>query len=149
MTGGRVQREQPRIDRGQENTLSAGTVNVTIVRPECHAAVHQSLGIMRMQIDPWIEAPYLFSGLRVEREDTIEGRAQKHCSANNDRCGFKRAFGTTVAAIGNITGVQFPCLLQLNDIGLVNLIQPRIAASSRVTSIRGPITGSGVVGFVG
>ena len=145
LAGRRIQREQPCIDRGEENPLTAGAnVGGLGIRPKCHAPIHQTLGVMLTQVDLGVEIPSLPTGFRIEREHAIEGSGEIHRAGYHDWRGLEFAFRSAVGSVGNVPGMNFPCRFELGDIGRVDPVQRRIAASSGIARVGRPISdGSG------
>ena len=127
----RIESEEARIDRRQENAPTAGlTLGSADIGPERHATVDETLGIWPMQVDFRIKAPFLSTPLRVERDDTIEWRRQIHHAICDNRRRLELAFAAVTATVGNIPGVVFPDELQLRDIAAIDLAQRRVAAAT-------------------
>jgi hypothetical protein len=135
-----IEGEQPRVDgRQKDPPVASIALGFCGIDPQGDAAVDETFGISRVQIDLRIKAPLLTPGLRVESDDAIERGGRIHRAADDDGGRLEFALAAIIAAVGNIAGVVFPGDLQVRNIVPVDLAQRRIAAAAGIAAVIGPL----------
>ena len=93
----------------------------------------------RIGVQLWIKVPFLFTGGRVEREQTLVRRTQvKHIADFNWRH-FVGQF-TRIVRHFQVAGTEYPGFLQVLNVVRVDLLQRGVALTFLVTAISWPVT---------
>ena len=85
-----------------------------------------------------IEVPFLFTGGRVEREQTLVRRTQVEHVADFNRRDFVGQLARIVRHL-HIAGTEYPGFFQVLHVVRVDLLQRRVALTFLVTTIRRPV----------
>src|SRR5439155_25680944 len=92
LPGRLVERDQPRVDRADENAPPARIVFATLRIHPCRNAARGDFGVVLRAVHFGIEYPALLAARRVERDDLIERSAQVQRALNEDWRRLKRGF---------------------------------------------------------
>ena len=92
----------------------------------------------RVGVQLRIEVPFLFTGGRVEREQTLVRRTQVEHIADFNRRDFVGQFTRIVRHL-QVAGTEYPGFLQVFNVVRVDLLQRRVALTFLVTAIRRPV----------
>lgn len=142
----RVDRHQTRILRGFENPPTARLSLVTSgVEPGRHAAVHQPVSVVSIQIDLRIVRPALLAGFGVQGDHAIERHREVKRAIDENRRGFEAAPLPPISPLGNVARVIDLRNLELRHVLALDLSRRRIPHPTRIVSVRGPLRSVGIL----
>src|SRR6266568_3911146 len=91
-----------------------------------------------LQIDAWIEFPYLRSGLRVKCDDMVVGRTQEELSVGQDGRGFESRLADHARRLIQRARPIRPRDFQLRHVRAIDLRRRRVASAAGIVPVRGP-----------
>src|SRR5262249_50691298 len=83
-----IERDQPRVERAEEDAARTGAVRVRAA-PVSRAAIDHHVAEAPALVYFWIETPEFPSGFWVESDGAVEGRGEDQAAFDQDRRGFK------------------------------------------------------------
>src|SRR2546422_1366736 len=139
LTAARIQGDQPRIQRGKEDSAPAHRRRSgSLVLPRRNASGNQRFGIVTLQIDLRIVRPTLAAVFGIKSDDAIEWSARVKRAVEQNRSDFEFALRPAVLSIGNIAGMKSPGNLQPGYIALFDLRKRGEARAARIAAIGTP-----------
>ena len=150
LAGLRIDCEQARVDRREDDALGAGGIRARggrapgRIAPEADPA-RRHLRIIARAIDAGIEHPALRAARRIEREDFPGCGAEEERAVDQQRRRLERQrVVRTNETLAELAGPESPRDLQTIDILRRDLRQRRVTLTTPVAAVRAPFERSGV-----
>ena len=136
--GAAVERDQPAIQRTDEDPMRAGRIRCGAGIPPAAHAARGRLGVAAAAIDPGIMTPDLLARRRIERDHGVERGRQVEPALRQDRRRLERHLVLRREALARLAGAIGPGDLQLADIATVDLSKRSIAGAAGIAAIAAP-----------
>ncbi len=137
----RIQRDQARIDGGQDDAAVAGLrMRDARIAPVGNAAVHP-VAEAAIALHGRVARPELFAGDRIECDDLAQRRGQVHAAFDHQRRGFERGGGTGLDT--RLARLVLPGQGQFADVVAIDLAQWRMPVAARRAAVVRPVAFGG------
>ena len=136
--GGRVQRDQPCVQRADKDPFPAGLSRwCSLVGPVDNPPVG-NFAVICIGINLCIKSPAFSAALCINGEYAVKGSGKVQSVAGQHRCRLETVLVTRAEALSGFTGAESPDRRQPFEIVAVHLARSRKARASLVISIPGP-----------
>jgi len=154
LAGRPVQRDEPRIERTEQNAVAAGCVWRRLVHPRAHGPAVGDR--MAAHVEPGVERPALGASGGIQRKHAVERRAVVQRAAGHDGRADERGRPVRDRVLGDalvklhiagavVARAMLPGDGELADVGAVDLPGGRVVTAAGLCAIGGPLD----VGLVG